>query len=94
MNEILARLARHGLWIVFGNVFLEQVGAPIPALPTLIVSGALAADGRIGLLPLLGAAMAGSILADTIWFLIGRWQGHRVVGERGSQCLQIPPGLS
>lgn len=79
MDEILARLARHGLWIVFGNVFLEQVGAPIPALPTLIVSGALAADGRIGLLPLLGAAMAGSILADTVWFLIGRWQGHRVL---------------
>ena len=79
MNEILARLARHGLWIVFGNVFLEQVGAPIPALPTLIVSGALAADGRIGLLPLLAAAMAGSILADTIWFLIGRWQGRRVL---------------
>lgn len=51
MNEILVRLARHGLWIVFGNVFLEQVGVPISALPTLIVSGALAADGRIGLLP-------------------------------------------
>jgi membrane protein DedA with SNARE-associated domain len=46
MNEILARLARHGLWIVFGNVVLEQVGAPLPALPTLIVSGALAANSR------------------------------------------------
>jgi membrane protein DedA with SNARE-associated domain len=79
MNEILARLARHGLWIVFGNVFLEQVGAPLPALPTLIVSGALAANGRLPLLPLLGAALAGSILADTVWFLIGRWQGHRVL---------------
>ena len=79
MNEILTQFARHGLWIVFGNVFLEQIGVPIPALPTLIVAGALAADGTIGLLPLLGAAMAGSILADTAWFLIGRWQGHRVL---------------
>lgn len=79
MNEILARLARHGLWIVFGNVFLEQVGVPIPAMPTLIVSGALAARGRLPLLPLLAAALAGSILADTVWFLIGRWQGHRVL---------------
>lgn len=79
MDEILTRLARHGLWIVFGNVFLEQIGAPIPALPTLIVAGALAADGRIGLVPLLAAAMSASILADTIWYLIGRWQGHRVL---------------
>jgi hypothetical protein len=25
--------------------------------------------------------------------LLGRRPGHRVVGERGRQCLQIPPGL-
>lgn len=79
MDPFLAKVARHGLWIVFGNVFLEQIGAPIPALPTLIVAGALAADGRIGLVPLLAAALSASILADTVWYLIGRWQGRRVL---------------
>jgi membrane protein DedA with SNARE-associated domain len=79
MHKLTTYLLRYGLAVVFGNVFLEQVGAPIPALPTLIVAGALAQRGRMDLLPVLGVALLGSLLADTIWFLIGRWQGHRVL---------------
>lgn len=79
MDPLLARLAQHGIALVFANVFLEQIGVPIPALPTLIVAGSWAAEGRVGLVPLLAAALAGSILADTVWFLIGRWQGRRVL---------------
>jgi len=79
MEQIVAHLIQYGLLVVFANVFLEQVGAPIPALPTLVVAGALAARGRMDLAALLAVALAGSVLADTIWFLIGRWQGHRVL---------------
>jgi len=79
MHKLTAYLLRYGLAVVFGNVFLEQVGAPIPALPTLIVAGALAQRGRMDLLSVLGVALLGSLLADTVWFLIGRWQGHRVL---------------
>src|SRR5215217_504430 len=79
MEQIVAHLIQYGLLVVFANVFLEQVGAPIPALPTLVVAGALAARGRMDLATLLAVALAGSVLADTIWFLIGRWQGHRVL---------------
>src|SRR4051812_45572519 len=79
MHKIVNYLLRYGLAVVFGNVFLEQVGAPIPALPTLIVAGALVYREQMELLPLLTAALLGSLLADTIWFLIGRWQGHKVL---------------
>jgi membrane protein DedA with SNARE-associated domain len=79
MNTLLHRLLRHGISLVFANVFLEQIGAPIPAVPTLIVAGALAARGRLQLLPLLGAALIASLLADTVWYLIGRWKGHKVL---------------
>jgi membrane protein DedA with SNARE-associated domain len=79
MHKIVTYLLRYGLAVVFGNVFLEQVGAPIPALPTLIVAGALVYRGRMELIPVLSMALLGSLLADTIWFLIGRWQGHRVL---------------
>jgi membrane protein DedA with SNARE-associated domain len=79
MNTLLHRLLRHGISLVFANVFLEQIGVPIPALPTLIVSGALVARGRLQLLPLLGAALLASVLADTVWFLGGRWKGHKVL---------------
>jgi membrane protein DedA with SNARE-associated domain len=79
MHELTTYLLRYGLAIIFGNVFLEQLGAPVPALPTLIVAGALAQQERMDLLPVLGVALLASLLADTVWFLIGRWQGHRVL---------------
>lgn len=79
MHEIVTYLLRYGLAVIFSNVFLEQIGAPIPALPTLIVAGALVHGGRMELLPVLAMALLGSLLADTVWFLIGRWQGHRVL---------------
>lgn len=79
MHELVDYLLRYGLAVVFANVFLEQVGAPVPALPTLIVAGALVQRGRLDLLPVLGMALLASLLADTIWFLIGRWQGHKVL---------------
>lgn len=79
MHKLAAYLLRYGLAVVFGNVFLEQIGAPIPALPVLIVAGALVQGGRMHLLPLLAVALVASLAADTIWFLIGRWQGHRVL---------------
>src|SRR5688572_10383809 len=79
MNTLLHRLLQHGIGLVFANVFLEQIGAPIPAVPTLIVAGALVAKGRLPLLPLLGAALIACLLADTVWYLLGRWKGHKVL---------------
>ena len=78
-KHLIADLIQYGLLVVFANVFLEQIGAPIPALPTLIVSGALAARGQMNLPALLAVALLASLLADTVWFLLGRWQGHRVL---------------
>jgi len=40
-------IAQYGLALVFANVLFEQLGMPIPAIPTLIVAGALAAEGEL-----------------------------------------------
>jgi membrane protein DedA with SNARE-associated domain len=79
MEEIVAQLSRFGVALVFANVFLEQIGAPIPALPTLIVAGAFAAHGRMHLAGILLVAVAASVIADTAWYLIGRRQGRKVL---------------
>lgn len=79
MEQLLEQIGRYGLALVFANVFLEQLGVPIPALPTLIVAGALAARGEMGLAAILAVALAGSLLADVLWFLLGRRQGHRIL---------------
>ncbi len=79
MEETVARLIEWGLLVVFANVLLEQIGMPIPAFPTLVVAGALTARGRIDLPSLVAVALIASVLADTVWFQLGRWQGHRVL---------------
>lgn len=80
MNEILDLLIRHGRSVVFVVAFLEQIGAPVPAIPVLIVAGALAASAGGSILPLLLLAVAGALVADVIWFFLGRRFGSRVLG--------------
>ena len=77
--ELLDQVARYGVAFVFGNVLLEQIGLPIPALPTLIVAGALAVRGDLSAPLALLAAVAASLLADLLWFALGRRQGYRVL---------------
>lgn len=80
MNEILSLLSRHGSAIVFVVAFLEQIGAPVPAIPVIIVAGAVAANSGAPILPLLGLVLAGALIADTIWFFLGKRYGYRVLG--------------
>lgn len=72
-------IERHGLALVFANVLLEQVGLPIPAVPTLIVCGALAAEGRISAAAVLGLAFLACKIGDGLWFVAGRLYGRRVL---------------
>jgi membrane protein DedA with SNARE-associated domain len=70
---------QYGVAVVFLNVFLEQIGAPIPAVPTLIVAGALSRNGQLSSTNTVIAAVAGSLVADYIWFLLGRRYGYGVL---------------
>lgn len=79
MTHLIDSVIRHGVPLVFLNVFLEQIGAPVPALPTLIVAGALSAEGRISSTHVLVASLVASLIADWIWFLLGRRHGYRVL---------------
>jgi membrane protein DedA with SNARE-associated domain len=79
MIDIGDQLARHGVGFVFLNVLVEQSGLPVPAVPAMIVGGALVADGRLPPWHLLGAAVLAAAIADSLWFSLGRWQGRRVL---------------
>jgi membrane protein DedA with SNARE-associated domain/rhodanese-related sulfurtransferase len=72
-------IAQYGLALVFANVLLEQVGLPIPAVPTLIVAGALAAEGELSPLAIFGVAFAGCMIGDALWYVAGRRYGRRVM---------------
>ncbi len=79
MTELAAQLIRYGLPLVFASVFLEQAGLPIPAVPTLIVAGALAAEGRLPAGALVLDALAACLLADFLWYELGRRHGHKIL---------------
>ena len=72
-------LAHYGLAFVFLNVFLVQAGAPVPAVPTLMLAGALAVGGGLSLPAIVMVSVAASLLGDLIWYGAGRIYGFRVV---------------
>lgn len=64
--------------IVFLNVLLQQLGLPVPAVPTLLLAGSLAAaPGDLG--APLAAAVVASVLADWVWYWSGKLFGYRVL---------------
>jgi membrane protein DedA with SNARE-associated domain/rhodanese-related sulfurtransferase len=64
---------------VFLFVFLEQLGVPIPAFPVLIAAGALVASGGLNMMACVGVALIAALLADNIWYGIGRAKGTSVL---------------
>lgn len=79
MNETLDFLIRHGFTVLFAAVFIDQIGIPLPSAPWLLAAGALAGTGQMNWLLALGAAVISSLLADLIWFHLGRYRGQRVL---------------
>ena len=79
MSATTQFLITHGLPLVFAAVFLEQLGLPIPAFPWLLAAGALAAAGKFNLGLGLVVTVIACLLADGIWFYLGRYRGNQVV---------------
>ena len=80
MNQLITLLQEYGLGFVFVNVLALQAGLPLPAYPTLIVAGALAAmGGATPLWQLVGVGVVASIVADTGWYTAGRTFGMRIL---------------
>ncbi len=79
MEQLIELIARYGVLFVFANVLVEQVGLPVPALPTLVLAGALAADGKVSASWALLAAVVASTIADGAWYLVGRRLGRRAL---------------
>jgi len=79
MHDLFPLIAEYGVFAVFASVFLTQAGAPLPAVPTLLVAGALSATGTLHWMELLPAALTGALLGDAIWYLAGQRYGRHVM---------------
>jgi membrane protein DedA with SNARE-associated domain len=72
-------LVRHGPLVLFLIVLAEQMGLPLPAPPVLLAMGALAATGHFTLPLALLLAVVACLIADLVWFELGRRRGARVL---------------
>ncbi len=79
MGDFADLFARYGLAAIFLFTFLENVGLPIPAIPVLMLAGAYASTRHTAVPLVLGVAVAGALLADGIWYYVGRWRGKPVL---------------
>jgi len=68
-----------GLGFVFLNVLAQQLGLPVPVVPTLVVAGAVAASGKMSAAALYALAVAACVMADSAWYTAGRRYGGRVM---------------
>src|SRR3954462_12842096 len=79
IQELVLLIGQYGLLLVFANVLLEQIGLPVPAIPTLIVAGALSAEGTLSAPAVFAAAFVASMIGDVAWYAGGRVYGKRVM---------------
>jgi membrane protein DedA with SNARE-associated domain/rhodanese-related sulfurtransferase len=78
-HTIVALIAEYGLLLVFVNVLVEQAGVPVPAVPTLVVAGALAAAGKLPLIAVVAVALVACLISDLAWYWAGRHFGATVM---------------
>ncbi|MEJ8823893.1 VTT domain-containing protein [Variovorax humicola] len=79
MNDLVSLLASQGPLVVFVATLAARLGAPVPAVPFLIVAGGLSVGGQISFTAVVAASVVGNILGDGAWFLAGRRWGYRVM---------------
>jgi len=80
MHNAQQFLIHHGAPILFGTVLLEQLGLPLPAFPWLLAAGALAAACELNSVTALAVSVLACLIADGVWFYLGRYRGAKVLG--------------
>lgn len=78
--DVFLLFSEYGLLAIFVCVLIEQMGAPIPALPILVLAGVTSANDGVFAVEALAVATGASMLSDTLWFFAGRRFGLRVLG--------------
>src|SRR5258707_12267002 len=79
MNDITQFLMGHGGLVLFAIVFAEQAGLPLPSAPWLLAAGALSASGKLNPVLAIGVTALAALIADSLWFYIGRRGGQRIL---------------
>jgi len=79
MKSTLQVFLQYGYWVLFANVLAEQLGLPIPAVPALLAMGVLSGLGSFSFAVALGIAVLACMMADYLWYYMGRTRGQSIL---------------
>ena len=66
MSHSLEFLIHYGYLLIFGWVFVEQIGIPLPSIPVLLAAGALCGMHRMNSAAAMAVAIVAAVCADLI----------------------------
>jgi membrane protein DedA with SNARE-associated domain len=79
MDETIRFILHHGYLVLIVWVFAEQMGFPVPSIPGMLAAGALAGTGNLKLGLAVLFPTTGAVLADVIWYELGKYRGAKVL---------------
>ncbi len=72
-------LASYGYLAVFGFLFIESFGAPVPGQTMLMAAGVFAGAGRLNVAGVAILGFVAAVAGDNVGYLIGHFGGRRLV---------------
>jgi membrane protein DedA with SNARE-associated domain len=72
-------LASYGYLAVFGFLFIESFGAPVPGQTMLMAAGVFAGAGRLNVFGVAVLGFLAAVAGDNVGYLIGHFGGRRLV---------------
>lgn len=79
MGHTVEFVVHHGYALLFVWLLAEQGALPLPSIPLLLACGALARSGQLNPFLVLLSGMAACLIADNVWFQLGRRRGGRIL---------------
>lgn len=79
MSHAAEFLVHYGYALLFAWLLLEQGALPLPSIPLLLACGALARSGQLSMVLMVASGLGACLIADNIWFHLGRQKGGKVL---------------
>lgn len=79
MTWMMGLLLRHTYSVIFGWVFVEQAGLPIPSIPLMLAAGTMSAAHKLHVAYALPVVMLACLIADSMWYFLGQRYGTKVL---------------
>jgi membrane protein DedA with SNARE-associated domain/rhodanese-related sulfurtransferase len=79
MGLVKMLFLRHAYSVMFAWVLVEQAGVPIPSVPLMLAAGTMSSAHKVHVALLIPLILLACLIADSIWWWLGRRFGSRVL---------------